>query len=153
MYLLSKYNLNIVTNIQNSINKTPYLGVSEFTNYCSSFQVPYTDLGRIETQLTCSQLLGLPVQWKGKVKKTRMSRISNPISAFTSKLPSVSFAGNDRRTVNYLIIIFIIFRFFQFLSKHLNCWFGEEYPLCSKSFRLEFCKTLSKSCHISNWNR
>ncbi|XP_065222857.1 wolframin [Planococcus citri] len=128
IYFLQKNNINLVSTYQEVITgETSYVDVSEFTSYCSSFQTVYTDIGRVERELTCSQLSGLPVHWKGKVKRTKIRNIHNPLTSFSNKLPS-------------------------FISKHFNCWFGTEYPLCSESFRLSFCKTLSSSCHLGNWN-
>lgn len=41
----------------------------------------------------------------------------------------------------------------QVVSRYVRCVLGEEYPLCSDSFRVEFCKTLTDSCHLNNWNK
>lgn len=43
----------------------------------------------MEAQLTCSQMLGLPVRWQGTVRTLKVGKIHNPIAAISNKLPSV----------------------------------------------------------------
>lgn len=71
------------------VAESPSLDVSEFTSYCNSFDPPYTDNARMEAQLTCSQMLGLPVRWQGTVRTLKVGKIHNPIAAISNKLPSV----------------------------------------------------------------
>lgn len=89
VFLLLQSNSKLMLNFGKTVSEVQSVEPLEFTSYCSSFQTHYTDNAKMDAHLMCSQMLGLNVQWNGKIKKTKINKIYNSVAAIANKLPSV----------------------------------------------------------------
>lgn len=87
-------NGRLMSNLKKA-TETSTVDVSEFVSYCNSFQTLYSDSEKIESTLACSRMVGLRVHWNGRVVRTKITNIHNPIASIVDKLPAVSVTIYD----------------------------------------------------------
>uniref|UniRef100_A0A1B6GZ70 Wolframin n=1 Tax=Cuerna arida TaxID=1464854 RepID=A0A1B6GZ70_9HEMI len=82
----------------------------------------------VSAHVQCSQLIGIPVNWEGRVAAAKVVRVSNPLAHVVSRLP-LSLKGG------------------------LTCMLGEPHHHCENGQYCSMPSGLINKCHLANWDR
>ncbi|XP_054257702.1 wolframin [Macrosteles quadrilineatus] len=102
------------------------LSWDQFQTFCPNVDVETQTA--LNAHLQCSQLVGAPVNWEGRVVGVRLVRVSNPLAHVISRLPLGMRSG-------------------------LTCLLGLPYHACEEDQYCSLPSGLIDKCHLANWDR
>jgi len=102
------------------------LSWEQLQTFCPSVE-PETQT-EVNANLRCSQLVGAPISWEGRVATAKVVRVSNPLALIISRLPLS-------------------------VKDSLTCLLGEPYRECEAGKYCQPSPFLINKCHLANWDR
>lgn len=104
-----------------------HISWDDYYNQCN---IPsWSDNNMISTQIKCSILDNVNINWEGYVKEVKLKSVKNQYNAIVSWLP-------------------------HFLSDYIKCYYGEAIKCESNDceFVANVARQSGKSCHLNNLN-